>query len=110
MKSTSSKLGCEAFRFLLVATVFALIISSASAQNVQHLTITQPGGMPGAPIVTGISRGTNKVTVTWDGPAGYYQLFQKTLGESKFQAVGGPTNLSRRATIAATKSNAVFKV
>jgi hypothetical protein len=110
MKSTSLRLGCEAFRFLLVAIAVGLLVSLASAQNVQHLTITQPGGMPGAPIVTGISRGTNQVTVTWDGPSGYYQLFQKGLGESKFQAVGGPTNLSRRATVGATKSNAVFKV
>ena len=110
MKSTSSPLTSQASRFLLVAALFAIILLSASAQNVQHLSITKPGGMPGMPTVTGIELGTNKVTVTWDGPSGYYQLFQKGLAESKWQAVGGPTNLSRRATVAVSKSNAVFKV
>src|SRR5262245_40573331 len=49
---------------------------SVAAQNVQHLTITQPGGMPSRPVIMGIFRGSNSVTVTWDGPSGYYQLFQ----------------------------------
>src|SRR5262249_4412435 len=106
----SSPFASQAAPLFLVGALFAMLRLSASAQNVQHLTITKPGGMLGVPTVTGIELGTNRVTVTWDGPSGYYQLFQKGLAESKWQAVGGPTNLSRRATVPVTKSNAVFKV
>jgi hypothetical protein len=55
---------------LLVAVALA-----TKAQDVQHLSITVPGGMPGWPVLTGISVLTNGVNVTWDGPPGYYQLF-----------------------------------
>ena len=47
-----------------------------AAQSVQHLTITQPGGMPGLPVMTGIERLTNGVHLTWTGPSGYYQVYQ----------------------------------
>ncbi len=81
------------------------------AQQVQHLAITQPGGMPGLPILTGIELVTNGVSVTWDGPSGYYQLFKKTaLTNASWIAAGGRTNLSRQATVAATSSNAFFRV
>src|ERR1041384_5240713 len=79
------------------------------AQNVQHLTITQPGGMPGAPVMTGISPVTNGVVVTWDGPSGYYQLFrQQLVPGAAWQPVGLPTNLVRRATVGIGQSNTPF--
>lgn len=83
---------------------------SAVAQDVQHLIITQPGGMPGLPIMTGISRGTNGVTVTWDGPSGYYQLLQnQDLKSQNWQNVGDP-NVTRIATITILTSNVFFRV
>ncbi len=83
----------------------------AGAQGVERLRTIQPGGMPGRPVVTGIERATNGMKVTWDGPAGYYQLFQKPgLDGSNWQAVGKATNLVRHATITSLTSNAFFRV
>ncbi len=71
----------------------------ARAQDVQHLSITVQGGMPGVPLVTGIERGSNTFRLTWDGPSGYYQLLQKRKVTSPtWQSVGGP-NLVRQATV-----------
>ncbi len=98
---------------LLLCTVAFFIASgwSASAQNVQHLSITEPGGMPGWPILTGIQQVTNGVNVTWDGPSGYYQLYQKqSLTNATWQAIGKVTNLLRTTTVAVGKSNAFFRV
>ena len=79
--------------------------------NVQHLSITQPGGMPGSPVLTGVARATNGLSITWDGPSGYYQLFEKqNLTNAHWQAIGRATNLNRQATIAATSSNGFFRV
>lgn len=82
-----------------------------AAQSVQHLATTQPGGMPGLPVMGGINRLTNGVQITWDGPSGYYQVFQKSnsLG-APWLALGQATNLLRTATIARTCSNAFFRV
>ncbi|MGC9940476.1 MAG: cytochrome c family protein [Verrucomicrobiota bacterium] len=83
----------------------------AMAQGVQHLTVTEPGGMPGIPVLTGIKLATNGVTVTWDGPSGYYQVWQrKNLSESTWLQIGEPTNLTRTATIAGFNSNDFFRV
>src|SRR5664280_3890695 len=41
----------------------------AAAQPVQHLSTTQPGGMPGLPVMGGISKLTNGVQIIWDGPS-----------------------------------------
>ena len=79
------------------------------AQEVQHLTTPQPGGMPGLPSMTGVHRFSNSVTVTWFGPPGYYQLFQKLgLQNGQWQRVGG-LNLSNQAILPAN-SNAFFQV
>lgn len=84
---------------------------SAGAQDAPHLSITQPGGMPGMPVLTGITRLTNGVNVTWDGPSGYYQLFQKlNLKDSAWQALGTPYNLSRSYTVTSLSSNAFLRV
>ena len=83
----------------------------AAAQQVQHLTITQPGGFPGLPVLTGIALVTNGVNVTWDGPSGYYQLFKSTsLSHPTWTAVGARTNLIRNTTVATTPSNCFFRV
>jgi len=98
---------------LLVPTVVAafFVATSLPAQPVQHLSIAQPGGMPGLPVMTGIERVTNGVKLTWDGPSGYYQLFRKgSLTDKTWVAVGGRTNLLRTATAASGSSNAFFRV
>src|SRR5436190_13823770 len=84
---------------LLFAAVAILGENAFGAQPV-HLSVTQPGGMPGAPVVTGIQNTTNGMVVTWDGPSGYYQLLrQLALGDTSWQAVGGKTNYCRYATV-----------
>ena len=99
---------------LLLDAVAGLLMAAcwaANAQSVQHLSITQPGGMPGLPVVTGVTRATNGLNITWDGPSGYYQLFENSsLTNSKWQAVGKDTNLNRQTTVSLTSSNAFFRV
>jgi hypothetical protein len=66
--------------------------------------------MPGLPVMTGVTRLTNGVSVSWDGPPGSYQLFQKqSLKDASWQAVGS-ASLLRQATITALSSNAFFRV
>jgi hypothetical protein len=96
---------------ILAVADFLLTGMPGGAQGVQHLSITQPGGMPGMPVMTGIEKVTNGVTVTWDGPAGYYQVWQTTnLNDSKWVAMGKATNLARYTTITTLYSNAFFRV
>src|ERR1700683_3039743 len=96
VQRTSRPLIRRTSAWFLVLVLFAAPILCASAQNVQHLSITQPGGMPGLPVVTGIAQVTNGIMVTWDGPSGYYQLFEKKdLRNSTWEAVGKPANLIR---------------
>jgi hypothetical protein len=99
------------FPWLFLFALSLLASLSVTAQNVQHLSITQPGGMPGLPVVTGVSPTTNGMSVTWDGPAGYYQLFEKhRLTDAHWVAVGRATNLNRQATVSTTVSNGFFVV
>jgi hypothetical protein len=81
------------------------------SQSVVHLSIIQPGGMPGLPVMIGITDGTNSVTMTWDGPSGYYQLYQKSnsLGAA-WVAFGKPTNLMRYAVVSKLFNNGFFRV
>ena len=104
----ATRIGCPGF----IAAGFLAAAAIGGAQNVQHLTVPQPGGMPGWPVLTGIERTTNGVRVTWDGPSGYYQLFQKSslTGPQTWQAVGARTNRVRNATITTFSSNAFFRV
>ncbi|MGA2555894.1 MAG: multiheme c-type cytochrome [Verrucomicrobiota bacterium] len=91
--------------------MLAAACGTARAQSVQHLSLPQKGGMPGVPVVTGISRGSNGVSITWDGPPGYYQVFQSgSLTNAKWQAAGKDTNLNRQATVNTTLSNGFFRV
>ena len=80
------------------------------AEEVQHLSITQPGGMPGWPVVTGIQRSNNTTKITWDGPSGYYQLYYKTnLASSTWLKFGSP-NLNRTTNVTTLHSNIFFRV
>ena len=67
--------------------------------------------MPGLPVLLGIDRSSsNKVTITWDGPSGYYRLYQSlALTNAKWQAVGTP-NLSRMGSVSVIRSNVFFRV
>ncbi|HKI70448.1 MAG TPA: cytochrome c family protein, partial [Verrucomicrobiae bacterium] len=97
--------------WLLAVTGCFLIALFTRAQGVQHLSITQPGGMPGLPVMTGINQNTNGVTITWEGPSGYYQIYQKlALTDPAWQMLGGPTNLSRTANLIGFHSRAFFRV
>ena len=98
----------------LIASVLVLaaaVCLPVGAQPVQHLTIIQPGGMPGLPVMTGITQQTNGVQITWDGPSGYYQIFQRSNNlDAPWLALGKNTNLFRTATITKLYSNAFFRV
>ena len=84
--------------------------SPVRAQNVQHLSLPYPGGLPGAPVVTGVSPASNGISITWDGPSGYYQLFEKSgLKDAKWQAVGKATNLVRHASVATSGHSGFFR-
>lgn len=99
----------RASALILAAACFVTGVFTA-AEEVQHLTVTRPGGMPGLPVMSGIERSSNGVAVTWDGPSGYYQLYQKLgLTGQTWQKVGSPS-LARKATITTAHSNAFFKV
>jgi formate-dependent nitrite reductase cytochrome c552 subunit len=91
--------------FFLAASLAAI------AQNVQHLGITQPGGMPGVPVVTGVERVTNGVNIAWDGPSGYYQLFEtESLTDPAWKAVGKATNLLRQISVKTNLPSAFYRV
>ena len=95
----------------IVLAAVALVLSGASAlAQAVHLSVPQTGGMPGAPVLTGAQLVSNGVAITWDGPSGYYQVFQKRGLDGSWQALGGATNLSRKLTVAAQYSNAFFRV
>lgn len=98
-------------KIVLAATLTAFAGLSAGAQGVQHLGVVQPGGFPGLPVMNGIQRTTNGIKIYWDGPSGYYQVWQKIhLTDPTWLAVGTPYNLSRTATITTLYSNDFFRV
>ncbi len=67
--------------------------------------------MPGLPVMGGIEQLTNGVQITWDGPSGYYQVYQKSNSLSApWVALGKATNLVRYAVITKLYSNAFFRV
>jgi hypothetical protein len=84
---------------------------SARSQDVQHLSLPYPGGLPGSPVLTGAAPGSNGLAITWDGPSGYYQLFETSgLKDARWQAVGKATNLLRRASVPTAGHNGFFRV
>lgn len=60
--------------------------------------------------MNGILRSSNHVTVNWDGPPGYYELFEKPTLTSSWQALGAQTNLGRTATITGPRASGFFRV
>ena len=111
MNGNNALLADRASVLILAVAGFFLGGFFANAQNVQHLTTTQPGGMPGLPVMEGIERLTNGVQVTWDGPSGYYQLYQKSNSLlAPWVALGKATNLARNVVITKLYSNAFFRV
>jgi hypothetical protein len=101
------------YRFL-PGIVPAILIASglaAAAQNVTHLSVTQPGGMPGGPVITGTEKITNGVRISWYGPPGYYQVVKSATPNGKtWQGVGARTNASGVQDITGLTSNAFFRV
>jgi len=103
---------------LLSVRIFSLALAGLGflalpvvAQSVQHLSSPQPGGMPGMPVMGGIRQLTNGVQLTWDGPSGYYQVFQKSNSlTAPWVALGKATNSVRTAIITQLYSNAFFRV
>jgi hypothetical protein len=94
-----------------IAVLAVAVVLSAQAQGVQHLTVTQPGGMPGLPLMTGVQHASNTVTITWDGPSGYYQVWHQTnLLSSSWLAVGKPTNLILKTTVTNSYARDFFRV
>jgi len=97
--------------FISTVLVFFSATTALLSQSVQHLSTTQPGGMPGLPVMGGIQQQTNGVRIFWDGPSGYYQVFQKSNSFSApWAALGQATNLVRYAVITQLYSNAFFRV
>lgn len=97
--------------FTPAAGMFFLGVTALLAQPVQHLGTTQPGGMPGLPVMGGSTLLTNGVQISWDGPSGYYQVYQKSNSLlAPWVALGHPTNLIRFAVITKLYSNAFFRV
>lgn len=93
-----------------LAVAMGGVALTAFAQEAQHLSITQPGGMPGLPVMTGITKDTNGVTLTWDGPSGYYKVYQKPALQSSAWLQVGAANLNRMVTIANLTNSAFFRV
>jgi hypothetical protein len=116
MKILKTCLACPAPVLLLMTALVFTAGSGASAQEVTHLRRAQPGGMPGLPVITGITRGTNDVTVTWDAPSGDFQLLQKLgLADSQWHPIGKGSHQAasslRTATVPkASSSAALFKI
>jgi len=94
----------------LVLSIWLTSGGWATAQAVQHLSVPVPGGMPGWPILTGIANSSNSISVSWDGPSGYYQLYYKTnLASSTWLKFGSP-NLNRNTNVTLLQSNLFFRV
>ena len=87
-----------------------VLVTSSSAEDAQHLSRPFFGGMPGLPVITGISRENDGVKLTWDGPAGNYQLYQKAKVTDVWQPIGTPANQLRAETVTAALSASLFKV
>lgn len=103
------------YRRFISRTALAVLTASAlssAAQNVAHLPVTVPGGMPGRAVITSIQKSTNgNVNISWYGPPGYYHVLTSTSPTSKtWTPIGAPTNTSGTATITGLTSNVYFRV
>jgi len=98
--------------FLFPALAILLLAAgSLPAQSVQHLTVAQPGGWPGLPVMESLERQTNGVRITWAGPSGYYQVYQKSNRlTAPWLTLGKATNLVGNLVIPQLYSNAFYRV
>jgi hypothetical protein len=100
----------RAVALLLVTTGFSGFGLAGTAEEIQHLSITLPGGMPGLPVMGPIQQVSNGVSVTWFGPAGYYQLLEKTnVTDSTWRPVGG-LRLTNQAFLSSSHAGSFFSV
>ena len=96
--------------FLTVAAGFGGFGPGCMAEEIQHLSITLPGGMPGLPLMGPIQQVSNGVSVTWFGPAGYYQLFEKpSISATNWSPVGG-LRLTNQAILSMSHTGSFFSV
>jgi hypothetical protein len=96
--------------FLTLTTSFLAGWPGGMAEEIQHLSITQPGGLPGLPVMGPIQQVSNGVSVTWFGPAGYYQLYEKTnVTASTWRTVGG-FRLTNQAILSANHAASMFRI
>ena len=94
----------------LVVYGLAGFVPGAMSDEVQHLGIPFPGGLPGLPVMGPVQPTSNGVSVTWFGPAGYYQLLQKTnLKALNWSPVGG-LRLTNQAILGTTQSDCFYSV
>jgi len=96
---------------LFVTILAGLAIPFAVPAHAQHLSVVQPGGMPGLPVMTGIeTTGTNQVRLEWAGPSGVYRLVHKSsLPDAQWQTAG-PWNTNRVAVVDALQPMDFFGV
>lgn len=95
---------------LTVAAGFVGFGPGSMAEEIQHLSITVPGGMPGLPLMGPIQQVSNGVSVTWFGPAGYYQLFEKpSITATNWSPVGG-LRLTNQAILSLSHTGSFFSV
>lgn len=93
-----------------VVAGFLTLGPDGRGEEIQHLSITLPGGMPGMPVMGPIQPVSNGVSVTWFGPAGYYQLYEKTnANATKWNPVGG-LRLTNQAILGMSHLGSIFKV
>jgi hypothetical protein len=110
MNSINALTGKQVIHFLLAFAGLSALVP-CKAQSVQHLTVTQPGGMPGCPVITGADKLTNGIRISWYGPPGYCQVLKKgSLNDKTWTAMGGFTNSTGMAVITGLTSNAFFRI
>lgn len=96
--------------FLMVAAGFVGFGPGCMAEEIQHLNFTVPGGMPGLPLMGPIQQVSNGVSVSWFGPAGYYQLFEKpSMTATNWSPVGG-LRLTNQAVLSLSHTGSFFSV
>src|SRR5262249_19184497 len=100
----------RAVAFLTLASGFLSFGTAGAAEEIQHLSITLPGGMPGLPVMGPIQQVSNGISVTWFGPAGYYQLLEKaSVTATNWRPVGG-LRLTNQAILNSNHASSFFQV
>ncbi len=110
MKRTKSVPRLVQSVIVLAAALLSLASGPATvADEMQHLSIRLPGGMPGLPTMGPIQAVSNGISVTWFGPAGYYQLLEKTNIGGVWRKLGG-LRLTNQAILSSNHAGSFFSV